>query len=323
VEAATRGGDDRLLTQAQIGFAYCVLNSGGSCDEAADLATDALEPARRSGDAQLIAAVQSATSYPYSVAGRVQDALEAAETVLELTADRPELNAGFMFESPRGFAFLWRFQTLAALGRTSEALAVMEEADGFLRSCGHKETLSWAAFFRLQTLRTVGAEMGETELEIARGGHEIAETIAGPWGKFLAQIALTIAYLGAGRPAEALEITSRAVRAMETSHGGQFEAAVRPLHSLALTATGDPVRGMAEAELAIRRCVESGDRSFRPSSCAAFATAAAAAGTELDRAIEVLNDGERVVAETGARGLLPALLGARARVHAARGEHNA
>jgi hypothetical protein len=53
------------------------------------------------------------------------------------------------------------------------------------------------------------------------------------------------------------------------------------------------------------------------------AIAAAAAGSKLDRALEVLDDGERVVAETGARGLLPELLDARARVHAARGQHDA
>jgi hypothetical protein len=80
---------------------------------------------------------------------------------------------------------------------------------------------------------------------------------------------------------------------------------------------------MTEAELAIHRCAECGNRYMRPQSCAAFAIAAAAAGTELDRALEVLDDGERVVAETGARGLLPELLEARARVHAARGEHEA
>ena len=35
------------------------------------------------------------------------------------------------------------------------------------------------------------------------------------------------------------------------------------------------------------------------------------------------DDGEQVVAETEARGFLPELLEARARVHAARGEHDA
>jgi hypothetical protein len=59
----------------------------------------------------------------------------------------------------------------------------------------------------------------------------------------------------------------------------------------------------------------------RAGSCAAFAVAAAAAGTELDRALEVLDDGERVVAQTGARGFLPELLDARARVQAAIGDH--
>jgi hypothetical protein len=76
------------------------------------------------------------------------------------------------------------------------------------------------------------------------------------------------------------------------------------MHALALTAMGDPVAGMAEAaELALRRCAECGNRYCRPQICAAFATAAA--GTELDRPLEVLDDGERVVAETGARGFLP------------------
>ena len=80
---------------------------------------------------------------------------------------------------------------------------------------------------------------------------------------------------------------------------------------------------MAEAQRAIRCCVERGNRWHRAGSCAAFALAAAAAGTELDRALEVLDDGERVVAETGGRGFLPELLYARARVHAAIGDHEA
>src|SRR5947209_16827684 len=80
---------------------------------------------------------------------------------------------------------------------------------------------------------------------------------------------------------------------------------------------------MAEAERAIRCCIERGERWFRSGSCAAFAIAAAAAGTELDRALEVLDDGEGVVGETGARGFLPELLYARARVQAALGDHAA
>jgi hypothetical protein len=47
----------------------------------------------------------------------------------------------------------------------------------------------------------------------------------------------------------------------------------------------------------------------------------AAAGTELDRARELLDDGERVLAETGARGFLPELLYARARIHDAIGDN--
>jgi hypothetical protein len=80
---------------------------------------------------------------------------------------------------------------------------------------------------------------------------------------------------------------------------------------------------MAEAGRAIRCCVERGNRWYRAGGCAAFAFAAAAVGTELDRALEVLDDGQHAVAETGARGFLPELLDARARVHTARGEHDA
>jgi hypothetical protein len=80
---------------------------------------------------------------------------------------------------------------------------------------------------------------------------------------------------------------------------------------------------MSQAERALRCCTENGNRFLMPWSCATFAAAASAGGTQLDRAHEVLDDGERVVAETGARGLLPELLDARARVHAARGEHEA
>jgi hypothetical protein len=104
---------------------------------------------------------------------------------------------------------------------------------------------------------------------------------------------------------------------------GDFEAPARYIRALALTESGDPLEGMAEAERAVRCCIERGDRWSRAGSCAAFALAAAADATELDRALQVLDDGERVVAETGARGFLPELLHARARVHFARGAHDA
>jgi hypothetical protein len=228
-----------------------------------------------------------------------------------------------MIESPRGFALEWRSRALAVVGRSSDALTVMNQACEFLRGRGLKETLCWDAYFRLLTLRAVGAAMWDAEVEIAREACEFAGAIGGHLGQLLAQVALGGAYLGAGRRTEALQRTSRAVSLLNTLHGGHIEACVRPVHSLALTATSDPLGGMAEAERAIRRCAECGNRYFAAQSCAAFATAAATAGIELDRAFEVLDDGERVVAETGARGFLPELLNARARVQAARGEHEA
>jgi len=139
VAAATRAQDDRLLAQVRISLAASVMHGGGNLDEAAELATQALNAARRTGDQGLCAAVQACTSYAYVFAGRIQHTLDASEAVLELTADRPELNAGAVIESPRGFALQTRCLALALLGRTGEAGAVMNEAEEFLRSRGHKE----------------------------------------------------------------------------------------------------------------------------------------------------------------------------------------
>jgi ATP/maltotriose-dependent transcriptional regulator MalT len=109
----------------------------------------------------------------------------------------------------------------------------------------------------------------------------------------------------------------------ENEHMREMEPLARQLRALALASAGDPRAGMTEAERAIRCCAAQGNRFLTPWSCAAFAIAAAAAGTELDRALQVLDDGERVAADMDARGFLPELLDARARVHAARGEHDA
>jgi hypothetical protein len=229
-----------------------------------------------------------------------------------------------MLESPRGLALLWHCVSLALVGRTSEAFAGMEEADKFLRGRGLKETLSWSAWCRFVILRVAGVEMGQTDVEIAREAHALGEAIGGPLAKMVTQTTLSAGYLGAGRPADAVQAAHQGITVIEASDiGRDFEGCMRYLHSLALTEAGDPLRGLAEAERAIRRCLERGNRLYRPWSCAAFALAAAVAGTELDRALEVLDDGERIVAETGARGFLPELLDARARVHAARGEHAA
>jgi tetratricopeptide (TPR) repeat protein len=260
----------------------------------------------------------------YCHAGRVPEALDAAETALELTADHPDRSAGFQLESPHGLALQMRGMALAALGHPVEALRVIDEAEAFLRGRGCKETLHWTPWYRLLVLRVAGPDVGQAEVAFAREAQEIAEAISGPLARAVAQTTLAMAYLGVGRFTEAVETAGRTITFIETSGTGRHHAALaRSIRALALTERGDPLEGMAEAERAIRWCVERGDRYFTAGSCAAFALAAAAAGTELDRALEVLDDGERVVAETGARGFLPELLYARARVQAARGEHDA
>jgi tetratricopeptide (TPR) repeat protein len=166
--------------------------------------------------------------------------------------------------------------------------------------------------------------LGEAELAIAREAQAIAEAISGPYARSVSQTVLAAAYLGVGRFDESVQTAGRAISIIEASGNGRdHEAVARSIRALALTETGDPVQGLAEAERAIHCCIKCGDRWHMPTSCAAFAIAAAAARTELDRALDLLNDGERMVAEIGAPGLLPELLDARARVHAARGEHEA
>jgi tetratricopeptide (TPR) repeat protein len=254
--------------------------------------------------------------------GRLGDALDAADTALELTADQPELNAsGSVFESPRGLAQQCRALVLAALGSTGEALAALEDNEAFVRNHGYNETLCWHAGFKALVLRAAGA--AAKDMAFAYEAQTIAESVGGQTETF-AQITLSAAHLATGQPVEAAEAAQRCVALIEkTNTVREVEPFARQLRALALAAAGDPHEGMAEAERAIRSCAEQGNRYFAPWSCAAFATAAAAAETELDRALEVLDDGERVIAETGARGLLPELLDARARVHTARGEHDA
>jgi hypothetical protein len=180
VEAATRVQDDRLLAQVRVLFAGCVMNGGGSCDEAADLATAAVQDARRSGELELATEIQAITNYPYLHTLRLREVLDATKTVLAQTANSPDPDAaGSMLESPRSFALLWRCLAFGVLGRTAESLAMMDQAYGLLRGRGFKETLCWAVNFRLYTLRAAGAAMGETEVEIAREAGELAEAIGG------------------------------------------------------------------------------------------------------------------------------------------------
>jgi tetratricopeptide (TPR) repeat protein len=265
--------------------------------------------------------VQSGVSYVYIFAGRIRDALAAAEAVLELTADRPELNADNIVESPRGFAAQSRGLVLSVLGHTREGLEALADNDRFLREHGHKENLSWQAYVRLLALRANGSSLDA--MELAYEADEIADAVGGQYLKSCAQITLSSAHLASGRVDEAAEAAEAAIGLIEKLNTSrEHEALARQLRALALSATGDPHQGMAEDERAIRCCVEQGNRFLLPWSCAAFATAAAAAATELNRALHVLDDGERVLAAMGARGFLPELLYARAGVHTARGEHD-
>jgi adenylate cyclase len=321
VAAAARAQDDRLLAQVQIAYSTHIGLAGGHWDEVVELVTDFLQTARRSGDLDTAVVAQDVACWAYCHAGRFPEALAAAEAALELTADQPDLGAGSMLESPRGAALHMRGWALAALGRPVEALVEIEEAEAFLRDGGFNETVNWHHCFRLMVLRAAGAEVGEAEMVIAREALAIAEAISGPYARSVSQITLAMAYLGVGRFNESVETASSAITLIETSGTGrQDEALARYTRALALTETGDPLQGMAEAERAIRCCIERGNRWHRAASCAAFAIAAAAAGTELDRALRVLDDGERVLAETRARGLLPELLYARGRVQAGIGD---
>jgi hypothetical protein len=156
---------------------------------------------------------------------------------------------------------LWRGTALAALGRPVEALLVIEEAEAFLRAGGFQETLSWYSWFRLTALRAAGADVGEGEVAIAREALAIAEAISGPNARAVSQTALAMAYLGVGRFHESVETAGRAITAIETSGTARdFEALAWSIRALALTESGDPVGGMAEAERAIRSCIERGDR---------------------------------------------------------------
>jgi class 3 adenylate cyclase/tetratricopeptide (TPR) repeat protein len=322
VAAAARADDDRLLAAAQILLAYCVIKSGAHLDEAAELATDALHVARRTGNPGVLATVRVCSGYIYFFVGRLRDALEAADDALELTADQPELNAGSVLESPRGSAQGLRAFLLFALGSTGEALTALDDNDAFVRNHGYKETLCSLAASRATILRAAGAEVDD--MRFAYETQAIAESVGGQHIKTIAQTTLSAAHLAAGQPVRAAEAAQRSITLIEkTNTWREMEPRARQLRALALAATGDPHEGMAEAERAIHCCAKQGNRLLIPWSCAAFATAAAAAGSELDRALQVLDDGESVVAEIGARGFRPELLDARARVHAARGEHDA
>jgi tetratricopeptide (TPR) repeat protein len=324
VAAAARARDDRLLAQVQIAYIAYLGTAGGQLEEVAELATVFLQTARRSGDLDLTALAQAWAAFAYRTAGRFPEMLGAAEAALELTVDQPNRGAGFIIDSVRGPALQMRGMALAALGRPVEALAVLDEAEAFLRAGGFKETLGWHPWHRVIALRTAGPDVGEAEVVFASEALTVAEAISGPHARTASQTALSMAYLGVGRFTESVDTAGRAITAIETSGTGrEHEALARSIRALALTETGDPAGGMAEAERAIRSCIEGANRWYRAGSCAAFAFAAAAAKTELDRALEVLDDGERVMADTGARGFLPELLYARARVQAARGEHEA
>jgi len=76
VAAAPGARDDRLLAQVQITYTACIGLTGGQWDEAAELASESLQTARRSGDLDLAAVVQALAPLAYGFAGRFHQALE-------------------------------------------------------------------------------------------------------------------------------------------------------------------------------------------------------------------------------------------------------
>ncbi len=319
-EIAERSGDRATLALLHTGLGFAVGTCGGDMPEWVRLANEGVQIAEGVGDPGLQVSALFAAVYPRYLAGRFEEALGAADRVLELTARDPQLGSGVIVANPRAMATSFRALPLISLGRLGEGRRALAEGAELCRRLD-RESLGWTHCFHCLLALWGGDPAGSDTVAHAREAVEIAETLGDAFSRASASGWLGAVQASVGELDQARECFARALGLIDQRSAGlEVEPQVRQWRAAALAASGELERALAEAELALQLAGERGVRSIDPGvrhSLAEVLIERRAPG-DAERAGELLDEAERIAREIGARPDLVWIARARARLCALR-----
>ena len=262
--------------------------------------------------------VETARAYWLAVAGRLPQALEAFDHLVELSGGDPQVGREFIGYSPLIWAEMLAGWMLAQAGRFDECWPRAERAVRMPREHGAQENLGWAlgglsfcAYFARGTSRVPVADVRRASLEAV----EIAEAVGSRFSQVMASSQLATAFLLNGDyGACEKRLTEALAQARGAGTGLDWHA-----HYLAVFADSCLARGDAEAAIAKARegiaAADAGGAWFQAALArAALVNALVRADAPEHEVAPVIAAARELVHKSGGNSLLPRLREAEARL---------
>jgi class 3 adenylate cyclase/tetratricopeptide (TPR) repeat protein len=259
---AERAEDLRSLAMLTVAYA-AIRGLTGHVEDWAELGSEALRLAERTGDRGLQLAVRPPPTYALFVLGRLREALATIERGLELAAGDARLGADTLFVSPYAWSVMTRSFLLAYLGRLTDAVNGLDTAMQLARDQGDVEVLGYVHANRAWLAR----EAGELESALAHAGQavDIAERMGNAYARTQAYSCLALAHVSREEWDEAVEAGEQSLAiSRERRTGVQFEPWTLATLAEAYLARGDVSRARATAEQAVAIARGSHIKVFEP-----------------------------------------------------------
>ena len=259
---AERAGDLRSLAMLTVAYA-AIRGLTGHVEDWAELGSEALRLAERTGDRGLQLAVRPPPTYALFVLGRLREALATIERGLELAAGDSRLGADTLFVSPYAWSIMTRSFLLAYLGRLKDAVKGLDTAMQLARDQGDVEVLGYTHANRAWLAR----ETGELESALAHAGQavDIAERMGNAYARTQAYSCLALAHASREEWDQAVEAGEQSLAiSRERRTGVQFEPWTLATLADAYLARGDGSRARATAEQAVAIARGSHIKIFEP-----------------------------------------------------------
>jgi class 3 adenylate cyclase/tetratricopeptide (TPR) repeat protein len=259
---AERAEDLRSLAMLTVAYA-AIRGLTGHVEDWAELGSEALRLAERTGDRGLQLAVRPPPTYALFVLGRLREALATIERGLELAAGDARLGADTLFVSPYAWSIMTRSFLLAYLGRLKDAVNGLDTAMQLARDEGDVEVLGYAHANRAWLAR----ETGELESALAHAAQavDIAERMGNAYARTQAYSCLALAHASREEWNQAVEAGEQSLAiSRERRTGVQFEPWTLATLAEAYLARGDGPRARATAEQAVAIARGSHIKIFEP-----------------------------------------------------------
>jgi len=262
--------------------------------------------------------VETGRAYWLAVAGRLPQALEAFNRIVEISGGDPQVGRELIGYSPLIWAEMLAGWMLAQAGRFDECWPRAERAIRMAREHGAQENLGWAlgglsfcAYLACGTSRVPATEVRRASLE----GVEIAEVVGSRFSQIMASSQLAIAFfLNGDYSASEERFTEALTQARGVGTGLDWEAYYLAVFADSCLARGDTEVAIARAREGIEAADTGGARFQAALARAALVDALVHTGAPEHEVAPVIAAARELVRKSGGNSLLPRLREAEARL---------